>query len=147
MPSNQRVNSGHVLEAVKQLEESTRSKLTDLQDEVASIQCAVDSVYLKEASMPQELSLDELKEFLPQIKQAFTQQAPSVDIEAQLDKCLDKKMDAVVERVMAAQEANKSFWTSPVFLGCVAGGALLLIGGTLYYVNQRVTALEELAVK
>ena len=146
MPSNQRVTSGQVLEAVKKLEDSTQSKLKDLQAEVASIQCAVDSVYLKEASMPQEQI--NLEDFLPQIKAAVAQQAaPSVDLEAQLDKVLDKKMDAVVERVMAAQEANKSFWTSPVFIGCLAGGALLIIGGTLYYVNQRVTALEDLTVK
>jgi len=159
--SSNRTNSGHVLRAVEELTGKIKTNnevytllLNNLTDEVATLKDTVDSVLpnsTEEANMADSAPQTpiDLSSILPQL-QALTvpqQQQAMPDFEAMVNKALDSKMDAVVDKVMEAQESNKSFWTSPVFLGCVAGGTLLLIGGTLYYLNQRVNNLEELNVK
>ena len=63
-----------------------------------------------------------------------------------IDKKFDQKSDEIVGRVLEAQEAGKSWYQSPVVIGCVAGGILLAIGGTLYIMNQRLNTLEELSL-
>ncbi len=63
-----------------------------------------------------------------------------------IDKKFDQKSDEIVGRVLEAQEAGKSWYQSPVVIGCVAGGILLAIGGTLYLMNQRLNTLEELSL-
>lgn len=161
--SSPRTNSGHVLQAVKDLSQNLETQtflLNNLTDEVATLKYAVDGMLPdsnKEDSMSSSIPADfDINQFMPQIAAAMAanQQAPAQpaqqaqpNFEAMVNKALDAKMDAVVDRVMEAQNAGKSFWTSPVFIGCVAGGILLVIGGTLYYMNQRLNTLEEINVK
>lgn len=142
-----RPNTGHVVSQLGEMDVRLSTNLTEVLKSLDTLQNTVDSLLLdsnKEANMaqpqqqPQQLNMAQLQQMLAGAATS------SPDVASEINKALDAKTDAIVAKVMEAQEANKSFWTSPVFLGCVAGGALLIIGGTLYYLNQRVNALEEI---
>jgi hypothetical protein len=83
---------------------------------------------------------------MAQITKAQAQPQGS-DILAYLDKKFDDCLDPLVDRVMAAQAAGKSWYTSPIFVGGVAVAAVIAIGGTLYLFNKRLNTLEEIAAK
>ena len=151
-----RPNTGHVMSRLGDIDSRLTQNLTEVLTNLDTLQNTVDSILLSDSNKeafsmatptptPTPIDLSQIQALL----QGAGQQAPApqFNIADEVSKALDAKMDSVVNAVMAAQEENQSFWTSPVFLGCLAGGILLVIGGTLYYMNQRVTALEEINVK
>ena len=146
-----RPNTGHVVSQLSDIDMRLTTNLTEVLKSLDTLQNTVDSILLdstKEATMansPTPIDLSQIQQMLANASQQSS--APQLNIADEVSKALDAKMDNVVNAVMAAQEENQSFWTSPVFLGCVAGGILLVIGGTLYYMNQRVSALEEINTK
>lgn len=144
-----RPNTGHVVSKLSDLDVRLTTNLTEVLKSLDTLQHTVDSILIsstEEANMasaqPQHIDLSQIQQML-----ASAGSSKPSNIAEEINKALDAKTDALVSRVLEAQEANKSFWTSPVFLGCVAGGVLLIIGGTLYYMNQRLNTLEEISVK
>ena len=151
-----RPNSRNVLKRLDELEAHFTTKHLELANSLEAIQCTVDSAFLTNTNtngghmsnsatanaIPAGIDLSQVMAMLQNGAPAPAA-VPVVDTKAELNKLFDAKSEELAQRVLQIQEANKSFWTSPVFLGCVAGGFLLVVAGTLYYYNQRLNALEE----
>lgn len=161
MPQAQaRPNSRNVLNRIDELETKFSKSHLDISNCLEAIQCTVDSAFLNSTnnvngghmsntatSTAKAPAGIDLQQVMAMLNTAQSAPAPILDTKAELNKLFDAKSEELAQRVLQIQDANKSFWTSPVFLGCVAGGFLLVIAGTLYYYNQRMNALEELNVK
>lgn len=151
-----RPNSRNVLKRIDELEAMFSTKHLELSNSLEAIQCTVDSAFLTNTNSTNGGHMSnpattnstpgiDLSQVMAMLQQngAPSPAVPVMDTKAELNKLFDAKSEELAQRVLQIQEANKSFWTSPVFLGCVAGGFLLVVAGTLYYYNQRLNALEE----